>query len=86
MKIPSLCGFLVTCVVIMYVLCYTGACGLLFPICFACSLAKRLDENCCVPLCNGGIVALRVKTRMMFGIRVRDILIIIFINNCSLDC
>ena len=36
--------------------------------CYACYLSKRLGEHCCVPVV-AGVLPLRVKTRLMLGIR-----------------
>ena len=48
----------------------SGYCGTCCPLCLACQLSDRLDENMCLPLCVG-IVPLRQKIRMILGIRVR---------------
>ncbi|KAK2163899.1 hypothetical protein LSH36_72g01003 [Paralvinella palmiformis] len=38
--------------------------------CLSCSVASRLGENCCVPLClQGGTMALRTKLRTQHGIQ-----------------
>jgi len=44
-------------------------CGLLCMPCTMCSISKRVGEFMCVPFCvPGGIIALRTKIRVMFGI------------------
>lgn len=50
--------------------CYAGVCGLFFTPCFACKVSSRLGENCCVPVLGGGVIPLRLKTRMLFNIHV----------------
>ena len=60
----------------------TGICGcfedcggcifayFLFP-CYLCSLAGRMSESCCVPVfLQGGLMAMRTKLRVMYGIQV----------------
>lgn len=49
----------------------SGYCGTCCCACLACQLSDRLDEHTFLPLCIG-IVPLRQKIRMMFGIRVRS--------------
>jgi len=48
--------------------CKICACVFFCGFCYACYLSQRLGENCCVPLV-AGVVPLRLKVRMMLGIR-----------------
>jgi Cys-rich protein (TIGR01571 family) len=62
-------------------------CGWFCGICLACKVASRLNENSLVPLCGGGIVPLRLKTRMLLGIRgniCNDCLLASFCGPCVL--
>ncbi|XP_064629474.1 cornifelin-like [Lineus longissimus] len=36
--------------------------------CMLCGIAKRQQENICTPCCPGGVVAMRTKMRVQYGI------------------
>jgi len=50
--------------------CGTCALGTFCPTILACMTASKMGENPCVPICiQGGMIAMRTKTRMMLNIK-----------------
>jgi len=60
-------------------LVFAGVCVYFCGYCYACYLSTRLGESCCIPIV-AGVLPLRIKLRMMLGIRVSTLCI--EVNNC----